>query len=131
MSCFVGVVALVINGARLRELSRRKAKVITHNVGVIVKQHSVIDLSLSHVEEEKNKKRKHDESIDHEVNSRSEPYLVLTQLSFPILDGNVSWCKAFAFEVSEGKEVMCSMWSKAFLVREILDQNFVGGGGGW
>ena len=71
----------MINGARLRELSRRKAKVITHNVGVIVKQHSVIDLSLSHVEEEKNKKRKHDESIDHEVNSRSEPYLVLTQLS--------------------------------------------------
>ena len=57
MSCFVGVVALVINGARLRELSRRKAKVITHNVGVIVKQHSVIDLSLSHVEEDQKKTR--------------------------------------------------------------------------
>lgn len=116
----------MINDARLRKLSRRKEKVTTFNAGATVKQHSIIDFSLSRVVEERNKRRKHNDSIDREVNSRSKLHLLQTQFSFPIIDGDVSWHEAFAFEEFEGEEGVRSIWSKTFPIREILDQNFVG-----
>lgn len=107
----------------MRELNRRKAKVAIGNVNAI-KQASVIDLSNS-LAEEGNRKMGYDDSIDPKVNSKSEPHVAHTQLSFPVMDDNVSWHKTFPFENSEGEECLCSFWSKAFPMCEVLDQNFV------
>jgi len=83
---------------------------------------------FSHTEEEGNKKRKHDDFVDCEVNSKSELHLVQTQFSFLVMNGDVSWCKTFAFEEFEGKEALCSIWSKPFPFHEVLGQNFSGVG---
>ena len=72
--CITSATARIIGSARLRELSQRKVKVGAINVNSM-KRALVIDLSNSHAKEE-NRKRDHDDSVDLEVKSKSEPHLV-------------------------------------------------------